>query len=61
MRNFKELKIWQKGIEIALDTYKLIDTFPKPKNIVWPAGNKSSISIPSNIAEGSSRRREKTI
>ena len=29
MRNFKELKIWQKGIDIAVKTYKLVDTFPK--------------------------------
>ena len=29
MRNFKELKIWQKGIDIAVRTYQLADTFPK--------------------------------
>ena len=28
MRNFKELKIWQKGFEIAVDTYRLIENFP---------------------------------
>jgi four helix bundle protein len=29
MRNFKELKIWQKGFDIAINSYKLVDTFPK--------------------------------
>ena len=60
MRNFKELKIWQKGIEIALDTYKLIDTFPKSeKYSLAQQASKSAVSIPSNIAEGSSRSRSK--
>ena len=60
MRNFKELKIWQKGIEIALDTYKLIDTFPKSeKYSLAQQASKSAVSIPSNIAEGSSRSSSK--
>ena len=29
MRNFKELRIWQKGIEIAEKTFQLTETFPK--------------------------------
>ncbi|HSU49529.1 MAG TPA: four helix bundle protein, partial [Segetibacter sp.] len=29
MRNFKELKIWQKGFAIAVSTYKLTGSFPK--------------------------------
>lgn len=60
MRNFKELKIWQKGFEIAVDTYKLIDTFPKSeKYSLAQQATKAATSIPSNIAEGSSRRSEK--
>jgi len=60
MRNFKELKIWQKGFEIAVDTYKLINTFPQSeKYSLTQQAAKAAISIPSNIAEGSSRRSEK--
>ena len=33
MRNFKELKIWQKGFEIAVDTYQLLKLFPNQKNM----------------------------
>jgi hypothetical protein len=29
MRNFKELKIWQKGMDIAVNCYKIIAGFPK--------------------------------
>jgi len=29
MRNFKELKIWQKGIDIAIKTYQFAETLSK--------------------------------
>jgi four helix bundle protein len=60
MRNFKELKIWQKGFEIAVDTYKLVGSFPKSEiySLAHQA-TRAATSIPSNIAEGSSRRSEK--
>lgn len=60
MRNFKELKIWQTGIEIAIKTYRLTETFPQEdKYAIVQQMNKASVSIPSNIAEGSSRKSEK--
>jgi four helix bundle protein len=60
MRNFKELKIWQKGIDIAIRTYQLADTFPKEdKFSLVQQMTKGSVSIPSNIAEGSSRKSER--
>ncbi|MEJ7822926.1 MAG: four helix bundle protein [Chitinophagaceae bacterium] len=60
MRNFKELRIWQKGIEIAVKTFQLTDTFPKEdKYGICQQMTRSGVSILSNIAEGSSRRSEK--
>ncbi len=60
MRNFKELKIWQKGFEIAVDTYKLVDSFPKSEKYALAQQiTRAASSISSNIAEGSSRRSEK--
>ena len=60
MRNFKELRIWQKGIDIAVKTFQLTDTFSKEdKYGISQQMNRSGVSIPSNIAEGSSRRSEK--
>lgn len=60
MRNFKELKIWQKGLEIAIKTYQLTESFPKEdKYAIVQQMTKAGISIPSNIAEGSSRTSEK--
>ncbi len=60
MRNFKELKIWQKGFDIAIKSFKLISTFPKEEKFgISSQITRSAVSIPSNIAEGSSRTSEK--
>ena len=60
MRNFKELKIWQKGFEIAVDTYRLIENFhASEKFSLTQQATRAAVSIPSNIAEGSSRTSEK--
>ncbi len=60
MRNFKELKIWQKGFDVAVNSYKLVDTFPKTeKYSLSQQITRAAVSIPSNIAEGSSRASEK--
>ena len=60
MKNFKELKIWQKGFDIAVKSFSLIGTFPKEEKFgISSQITKSAVSIPSNIAEGSSRFSEK--
>lgn len=60
MKNFKELRIWQKGMEIAIKCFQLTESFPDKERFGLSAQiKKSAISIPSNIAEGSSRRSEK--
>ena len=60
MRNFKELKIWNKGFDIAVKSFKLVNTFPKDEKFgICLQITKSAVSIPSNIAEGSSRTSEK--
>ena len=62
MRNFKELKIWQKGMDIAVNCYKIIAGFPKEEKFGLSAQiTKSGVSIPSNVAEGSSRKAKKII
>ena len=60
MKNFKELKIWQKGFDLAVMSYKLVDTFPKSERYSLSQQIiRAAVSIPSNIAEGSSRSSEK--
>jgi len=53
---YKNLKIWMLGIEITYDVFKIIDDFPKEEKFGLASQiSRCSISIPSNIAEGSSR------
>jgi four helix bundle protein len=56
MKNFRELLIWQKGFQIAVNTFQITENFPKSEK--WGLGlqiTRAGVSIPSNIAEGSSR------
>ncbi len=54
--NFKNLKIWKSGLEIANEISDLIVSFPKHEKFDLSSQmSRCSISIPSNIAEGSSR------
>ncbi len=32
MRNFRKLKIWQKGIELVKEVYKIASELPKEEN-----------------------------
>lgn len=60
MRNFKELKIWQKGFDIAVNCFKATANFPSQEKYGLVSQiNRCGISIPSNIAEGSSRASDK--
>lgn len=56
MHNFQELKIWQKAMDIAEQTYILSSLFPmEEKYGLTSQIRRSAISIPSNIAEGAGR------
>jgi four helix bundle protein len=60
MRNFKQLKIWQKGFEIAVQSFKLTSSFPKEEKFgICSQITRAAVSIPSNVAEGSSRSSDK--
>jgi four helix bundle protein len=56
MRNFKQLLIWQKGFHIAISSIKFVAAFPKEEKYgISSQISRAAVSIPSNIAEGSSR------
>jgi four helix bundle protein len=60
MLNFKRLKIWQKGFEIAVRAFQLTRDFPREEKFGLSSQiTKAAVSIPSNIAEGSSRSSRK--
>lgn len=54
--NYKKLKIWQLGLQISMDISDIISEFPTHEKYDLSSQlSRCSISIPSNIAEGSSR------
>ncbi len=57
MRDFKQLKVWQKAHRLVLDTYRHARDFPAEERYGLTAHLlKSATSVPSNIAEGCGRR-----
>ena len=60
MRNFRNLLIWQKAMSLVAKTYLITHTFPKDEVFGLVAQiRRCSVSIPSNIAEGSGRETKK--
>jgi four helix bundle protein len=60
MKDFKNLKIWQKGMEITDAVYDLSVNMPNTEKFgLTSQMTRAAVSIASNIAEGSSRRSEK--
>ena len=57
LRNYKELKVWQKAYQLCLEIYKITKTFPKEERYgLISQIRRASVSVPSNIAEGYGRR-----
>lgn len=60
MTNYQQLKVWQLGMEIVKEVYKISDFIPeKEKFGLISQITRAAVSIPSNIAEGSSRGSDK--
>jgi len=57
IKSYKELIVWQKSIDFVIEIYRLTKQFPK-EEIYGLASQirRASVSIPSNIAEGFSRK-----
>lgn len=58
--NFRELKIWQESMKIVKSVYSLTSNLPSDERFGLVSQiNRCSISMPSNIAEGSGRTSNK--
>ena len=54
--NYKNLKIWKLGLEIANDVSDVLLNFPQHEKYDLSSQlSRCSVSVPSNIAEGSAR------
>ena len=60
MKNYKELKVWQRGLDVVALTYAVVRQLPREEAYgLRSQMTRAAVSIPSNIAEGSSRTSEK--
>ncbi len=56
MHILEDLKVWNKAMDIAVETYKLSAQFPaEEKYGLTGQIRRSAVSVPSNIAEGAGR------
>jgi four helix bundle protein len=59
-RNYKELIVWQRSIELVPKVYELLKRFPRHELYgLSDQIRRAAISIPANIAEGQARQHNK--
>lgn len=56
IHSYKDLQVWQKGVDLAVALYELTNDFPKEELYgLTSQMRRASVSIASNIAEGRHR------
>lgn len=56
VKTYKELIVWQKGMALVKEVYKIAGTLPKSETYILASQIlRAVISVPSNIAEGFKR------
>ena len=60
MKDLEQLRVWQKGMQIVVQSYALIQYFPKDEQYGLVSQIKrAAVSIPANIAEGSAKGQQR--
>ena len=60
MHRYRDLKFWQESKSLSVEIYRMTSNFPKEEKFgIIDQMRRASVSIPSNIAEGSSRNSNK--
>ena len=60
MTGYENLEVWKKSISLVSDVYRLVRLLPKEETYsLSDQIRRSAVSVPSNIAEGSSRNSKK--
>jgi four helix bundle protein len=55
--SFRDLEVWQIGMELVLNVYRATDPFPTTERFgLTSQMRRAAVSIPSNVAEGHGRR-----
>ncbi len=60
MHNFQKLEVWVVSMELSTEIHEITKEFPKQETYgITSQMRRASVSIPSNIAEGSGRKGNK--
>jgi four helix bundle protein len=60
IKTYRDLKIWQKSMELVKDIYLLLSLYPDSEKFnLQTQIKRAAVSIPSNIAEGFGRNTNK--
>lgn len=59
MSSYKDLDVWKKSFDLCFDIYQITKVFPKEELYGLTSQiRRASLSVPSNISEGSKRGRK---
>ena len=57
MQSYKDLLVWQKGVQLVSEIYSLTEKFPKNEIFgLTSQMRRAAVSIPANLAEGYARK-----
>lgn len=60
MQRFTDLKVWQRSHRLVLEIYRLTTEFPPEERFgIVSQIRRAAVSVPTNIAEGSKRTRNR--
>jgi len=60
IKNYRDLRVWQSGMDLVVMVYELSDKFPaKEMYGLTSQIRRAAVSVPSNIAEGHTRESTK--
>jgi four helix bundle protein len=60
LRDYRDLAVWQRGMDLAEECYRLTKAFPREELIGLTSQiRRAAASIPANIAEGQGRQHTK--
>jgi four helix bundle protein len=61
-KSYQDLEIWKNGMEIVIKLYSKTKSFPKEETYgLIGQIRRAAVSIPSNIAEGFNRRKDREV
>jgi four helix bundle protein len=57
LKNYRDLKVWQRSYRLCLEIYKITKRFPNEERYGLASQiRRAAVSVPSNIAEGYGRK-----